>query len=41
MQVKIDGKDYELNFGIRFINLMDQNHNLSNNGIRTGMGEYA
>ena len=37
MQVKIDGKDYELNFGIRFINLMDQNHNLSNNGIRTGM----
>ena len=38
MQVKIDGKDYELNFGIRFINLMDQNHNLSNNGIKTGMG---
>lgn len=38
MQVKINGKDYELNFGIRWVLLMNQNHNITQNGLSQGMG---
>ena len=38
MQIKINGKDYELNFGIRWVLLMNQNHNISGNGFSQGMG---
>lgn len=38
MQIKINGKAYELNFGIRWVLLMNQNHNISGNGINQGMG---
>lgn len=38
MQIKINDKTYELNFGIRWVLLMNQNHNISGNGINQGMG---
>lgn len=38
MQVKINGKDYELNFGIRWVLLMNQKHNIAQNGLSQGMG---
>ena len=38
MQVKINGKDYELNFGIRWVLLMNQKHNIVQNGLNQGMG---
>lgn len=38
MQVKINGKDYELNFGIRWVLLMNQKHNITLNGLSQGMG---
>lgn len=38
MQVKINGKDYELNFGIRWVLLMNQKHNITQNGLNQGMG---
>ena len=38
MQVKINGKDYELNFGIRWVLLMNQKHNITQNGLSQGMG---
>ena len=38
MQIKIDGKAYDLNFGIRWVLLMNQNHNISGNGLAQGMG---
>ena len=38
MQIKINGKDYELNFGIRWVLLMNQNHNITQNGFSQGMG---
>lgn len=38
MQIKINGKDYELNFGIRWVLLMNQKHNITLNGLSQGMG---
>lgn len=38
MQIKINGKDYELNFGIRWVLLMNQKHNVALNGLSQGMG---
>lgn len=38
MQIKINGKSYELNFGIRWVNLMNQKHNINQNGLVQGMG---
>lgn len=38
MQIKINGKSYELNFGIRWVNLMNQKHNMNQNGLTQGMG---
>lgn len=38
MQININGKKYELNFGIRFVMLMNQKHNASQNGMTLGMG---
>ena len=38
MQIKINGKDYELNFGIRWVLLMNQKHNITQNGLNQGMG---
>ena len=38
MQVKINGKDYELNFGIRWVLLMHHKHNITQNGLSQGMG---
>lgn len=38
MQVRINGKDYELNFGIRWVLLMNQKHNITQNGLSQGMG---
>lgn len=38
MQIKINGKDYELNFGIRWVLLMNQKHNVVLNGLSQGMG---
>lgn len=38
MQIKINGKDYELNFGIRWVLLMNQKHNITQNGLSQGMG---
>lgn len=38
MQVKINGKDYELSFGIRWVLLMNQKHNITQNGLSQGMG---
>lgn len=38
MQIKINDKDYELNFGIRWVLLMNQKHNITQNGLSQGMG---
>lgn len=38
MQIKINGKAYELNFGIRWVLLMNQKHNVVLNGLSQGMG---
>ena len=38
MQIKINSKDYELNFGIRWVLLMNQKHNITQNGLSQGMG---
>lgn len=38
MQIKINGKAYELNFGIRWVLLMNQEHNITQNGLSQGMG---
>lgn len=38
MQIKINGRNYELNFGIRWVNLMNQKHNINQNGLSQGMG---
>ena len=38
MQININGKKYELNFGIRFVMLMNQKHNANSNGMTLGMG---
>lgn len=38
MQIRINGKDYELNFGIRWVLLMNQKHNITQNGLSQGMG---
>src|SRR5699024_2078610 len=38
MQIKINGKTYELNFGIRWVLLMNQKHNIAQNGLSQGMG---
>lgn len=38
MQIKINDKSYELNFGIRWVYLMNQNHNIAQNGLTQGMG---
>lgn len=38
MQIQINGKDYELNFGIRWVLLMNQKHNITQNGLSQGMG---
>lgn len=38
MQIKINNKSYDLNFGIRWVNLMNQKHNMNQNGLTQGMG---
>ena len=38
MQVKMNGQDYELNSGIRWVLLMNQKHNIAQNGLSQGMG---
>ena len=38
MQIKINGKLYDLNFGIRWVLLMNQKHNIAQNGLSQGMG---
>lgn len=38
MQIKINGKNYDLNFGIRWVLLMNQKHNITQNGLSQGMG---
>ena len=38
MQIKINDKAYELNFGIRWVLLMNQKHNIAQNGLSQGMG---
>lgn len=38
MQIKINGKVYDLNFGIRWVLLMNQKHNIAQNGLSQGMG---
>lgn len=38
MQIKINGKNYDLNFGIRWVLLMNQEHNVALNGLSQGMG---
>lgn len=38
MQIKIDGKKYNLNFGIKFVFLMNQAHHAQEKGINIGMG---
>lgn len=38
MQIKINDKTYELNFGIRWVLLMNQKHNITQNGLNQGMG---
>lgn len=38
MQIKINGKNYDLNFGIRWVLLMNQKHNITKNGLSQGMG---
>lgn len=38
MQITIDGTDYRLNFGIKFIRLMNDLHHTSQSGMNIGMG---
>lgn len=38
MQIKINDKVYDLNFGIRWVLLMNQKHNITQNGLSQGMG---
>lgn len=38
MQININGKNYELNFGVRFVMLMNKNHNVDSSGLKLGMG---
>lgn len=38
MQIKINDREYELNFGIRWVLLMNQKHNITQNGLSQGMG---
>lgn len=38
MQIKINGKNYDLNFGIRWVLLMNQKHSVALNGLSQGMG---
>lgn len=38
MQLTINGKDYELNFGVRFVREMDKNIGAIMHGINFGMG---
>lgn len=38
MQIKIGEKEYELNFGVKFVRLLDQTHGLSVNGMQFGQG---
>lgn len=38
MQIKINDKTYDLNFGIKFVELMNQRHSISNNGVQAGAG---
>lgn len=38
MVIEIDGKEYRLNFGIKFIKLMDDLHHSSQAGMNVGMG---
>ncbi|MBD5431625.1 MAG: hypothetical protein HDR41_04055 [Lactobacillus sp.] len=38
MQITIDGTNYRLNFGIKFIQLMNDLHHTSQSGMNIGMG---
>ncbi|QDI90210.1 hypothetical protein EPH95_02680 [Salicibibacter halophilus] len=38
MNIEINGKGYELNFGMKFIKEMDKRHFIENNGVRFGNG---
>ena len=38
MQLTINGKEYELNFGVRFVREMDKNMGAVMHGINFGMG---
>lgn len=38
MDFKIDGKDLELNFGVRFVAALDELETIDANGIKFGMG---
>ena len=38
MQIKNKKKNYDLNFGIRWVLLMNQKHNITQNGLSQGMG---
>lgn len=38
MQIKINGKAYELNFGIYFIKQMNTKHTVESGGVTQGMG---
>lgn len=37
-EIEINGKKYELHFGIDFIREMDKRHEVKGNGVRFGMG---
>lgn len=37
-QIEINGKTYDLHFGIDFIREMDKRHEVSGNGVKFGMG---
>lgn len=38
MVITIDGTDYQLNFGIKFIQAMNDLHHVSQSGMNVGMG---
>ena len=38
MQIKINGKVYDLNFGIRWVLLMNKDYHYENGGLNQGMG---
>ncbi|HGM1653684.1 tail assembly chaperone [Lactobacillus gasseri] len=38
MQIKIDGKEYELNFGVRWVLLMNKKYHAADAGLDQGMG---